>query len=86
MINLEKQLSEIWFEFYRALPATSIDFLVIEEGININAIDKYESVALIYSLTVLKLTTQDAYLIYELLLKHNADYTLKNDEGKSALD
>jgi len=58
----------------------------IEAGININAIDKYESIALIYSLTVLKLTTQDAYPIYELLLKHNADYTLKNDEGKSALD
>ena len=52
MINLEKQGSEIWFEFYRVLPATSIDFLVIEEGININAIDKYESIALIYSLTV----------------------------------
>ena len=86
MINLEKQRSEIWFEFYWVLPATSIDFLVIEEGININAIDKYESVALIYSLTVLKLTTQDAYPIYELLLEHNADYTLKNDAGKSALD
>ena len=27
MINLEKQGSEIWFEFYRALPSTSIDFL-----------------------------------------------------------
>ncbi|VTS70898.1 Uncharacterised protein [Streptococcus australis] len=27
MINLEKQRSEIFFEFYRALPATSIDLL-----------------------------------------------------------
>lgn len=58
----------------------------VAKNININAIDKYGSVALIYSLTVLKLTTQDAYPIYELLLKHNADYTLKNDAGKSALD
>jgi len=66
--------------------AVNVIAKLIEAGININAIDKYGSVALIYSLTVLKLTTQDAYPIYELLLKHNADYTLKNDEGKSALD
>ena len=32
MINLEKQGSEIWFEFYRALPSTSIDFLYAQRG------------------------------------------------------
>ena len=66
--------------------AVNVIAKLIEAGININAIDKYGSVALIYSLTVLKLTTQDAFPIYELLLKHNVDYTLKNDAGKSALD
>ena len=72
----------IFFQF-KANWRPNVDYSVnviaklIEAGININAIDKYGSVALIYSLTVLKLTTQDAYPIYELLLEHNADYTLK---------
>ena len=32
MINLEKQGSEIWFEFYRALPSTSLGCLYAQRG------------------------------------------------------
>ena len=32
MINLEKKHSEIWFEFYRALPLTSFDCIYAQSG------------------------------------------------------
>ena len=60
--------------------------LLIEAGIDVNAVDKFGSIPMTYSVTLLKLTTEELEPLYKLLLEAGSDYKLKNKSGKSCLD
>ena len=60
--------------------------LLIEAGIDVNAVDKFGSIPMTYSVTLLKLTTEELEPLYKLLLDAGSDYKLKNKSGKSCLD
>ena len=48
--------------------APTILTILLEFGIDINQVDKYGSIPLIYAITVLKLPTEEAMPIYNLLI------------------
>ena len=60
--------------------------LLIEAGIDVNAVDKFGSIPMTYSVTLLKLPTNELEPLYKLLLEAGSDYKLKNKFGKSCLD
>ena len=60
--------------------------LLIEAGIDVNAVDKFGSIPMTYSVTLLKLATEELEPLYMLLLEAGSDYKLKNKSGKSCLD
>ena len=60
--------------------------LLIEAGIDVNAVDKFGSSPMTYSVTLLKLATEELEPLYKLLLEAGSDYKLKNKSGKSCLD
>ena len=60
--------------------------LLIEAGIDVNAVDKFGSIPMTYSVTLLKLATEELEPLYKLLLEAGSDYKLKNKSGKSCLD
>ena len=66
--------------------ALTILTILLESGIDINQVDKYGSIPLIYAITVLKLPTEEAIPIYNLLIDSGSDINLKNFQGKSAVD
>lgn len=63
-----------------------ITTILIENGIDINAIDKYESIPLKYAITVNKLKTEDMKDVYMYLLKNGSDYGHKDCFQKSCID
>lgn len=60
--------------------------LLIEAEIDVNAVDKFGSIPMTYSVTLLKLPTDELEPLYKLLLEAGSDYKLKNKSGKSCLD
>ena len=60
--------------------------LLVEAGIDVNAVDKFGSIPMTYSVTLLKLATEELEPLYKLLLEAGSDYKLKNKSGKSCLD
>lgn len=60
--------------------------LLVEHGLEVNNIDKYNAIPLKYAITITKLATQDIRLIYKYLLQKGSDYTHKDIFGKSCLD
>ena len=60
--------------------------LLIEAEIDVNAVDKFGSIPMTYSVTLLKLATEELEPLYKLLLEAGSDYKLKNKSGKSCLD
>lgn len=60
--------------------------LLIENGVDINALDKYKAVPLKYAITITKLPTEEIKQVYLYLLKHNAAYKNKDIFGKSCID
>lgn len=66
--------------------ALTILTILLESGIDINQVDKYGSIPLIYAITVPKLPTEEAMPIYNLLIDSGSDTNLKNFQGKSAVD
>ena len=60
--------------------------LLVGTGIDVNAVDKFGSIPMTYSVTLLKLATEELEPLYMLLLEAGSDYKLKNKSGKSCLD
>ena len=60
--------------------------LLVEAGIDVNAVDKFGSIPMTYSVTLLKLATEELEPLYKLLLEAGSDYKLKNKSGDSCLD
>ena len=60
--------------------------LLVENGIDVNGVDKYNAIPLKYAITVTKLATQDIRLIYQYLLKQGSDYNHKDIFEKSCVD
>ena len=60
--------------------------LLIEHGINVNQMDKYNATPLMYAITLNKLTTMENKQMYQTLLTAGSDYNLKDKFGKSTLD
>ena len=71
---------------------SNIDYLIemtkllIENGIDVNAKDKYGAVPLKYAITLNKLPTIELKELYMLLLKKGSDYRHKDVFNKSCLD
>lgn len=59
---------------------------LIHQGIDVNEVDKFGSIQMTYSVTLLKLATEELEPLYKLLLEAGSDYKLKNKSGKSCLD
>ena len=60
--------------------------LLIENGIEVNALDKYNAVPLKYAITITKLPTEEIKQVYLYLLKNNVAYETKDIFGKSCID
>ncbi|MES5892595.1 MULTISPECIES: ankyrin repeat domain-containing protein [Bacillus cereus group] len=60
--------------------------LLIDNKININALDKYNAIPLKYAITINKLSTEDNKDMYKLLIKKGSNYNLKDQFGKSCVD
>ena len=60
--------------------------LLIDNKININALDKYNAIPLKYAITINKLPTEDNKDMYKLLIKKGSNYNLKDQFGKSWVD
>lgn len=79
-----------WFYFSNYRP--SIDYmlevtkLLINGGIDINALDKYKVIPLKYAITITKLPSNELKPIYEILLKHGSNYKNIDVFGKTCLD
>ncbi|MGG5342092.1 ankyrin repeat domain-containing protein [Enterococcus sp. AZ192] len=70
----------------------SIDYMVeiskvlIDNGIDINGLDKYKAIPLKYSITINKLSTDENKPLYWMLLEAGSNFELKDSFGKSCLD
>ena len=64
----------------------TITQLLVENGIDINALDNYHAVPLKYAITIVKSPTDDIKEVYQYLLEHGADYNNKDDFGKTCID
>ncbi|UJA81059.1 ankyrin repeat domain-containing protein [Bacillus cereus] len=60
--------------------------LLIDNKININALDKYNAISLKYAITINKLPTEDNKDMYKLLINSGSNYNLKDQFGKSCVD
>lgn len=60
--------------------------MLIDSGIDINRVDKYNAVPLKYAITVCKLKTEEMRDVYSNILRAGADYKLKDIFGKSCMD
>ncbi|MES9706673.1 ankyrin repeat domain-containing protein [Bacillus toyonensis] len=60
--------------------------LLIDNEININAIDKYNAIPLKYAITINKLSTEDNKEMYKLLISSGSKYNLKGEFGRSCVD
>lgn len=60
--------------------------LLVEAGININAVDKYNAIPLKYAITVCKRSTEEMKDLYLYLLTCGSDYKHQDSFGKSCED
>ena len=60
--------------------------LLINGGIDINALDKYKVIPLKYAITITKLPSNELKPIYEIFLKHGSNYKNIDVFGKTCLD
>ncbi len=60
--------------------------MLVEAGININALDKYNAIPLKYALTVNKLTTDEMKEVYAFLISKGSMYDQKDIFNKSCVD
>ena len=79
-----------WFYFSNFRPSVKymleITKLLVENGLNINAVDKYGAIPFRYALTTNKLPTIELKSVYEYLLEKGSDYNIKDIFGKSCID
>ena len=81
-------LHVVFFNFLRG----DIDYLesvvklLVDAGVDINAVDKYAAIPLKYAITICKLNTEALKDIYSDMIKAGADYNLKDSFGKSCID
>lgn len=59
---------------------------LIENGIDINAVDKFGAIPLKYAITILKGTTEELKNLYVYLARQGSDYNRKDSFGKTCLD
>jgi len=64
----------------------TITRLLIENGIDVNQVDKYNAIPMKYAITVNHLDTGENTEMYQALLAAGSDYNLKDKFGKSTLD
>lgn len=60
--------------------------LLLESGIAINALDKYQAIPLKYAITINKLPTDINKPLYHMLLERGSNFDLIDCFGKSCLD
>ena len=79
-----------WFYFSNFKPSVKymleVTKLLVENGLNINALDKYESISFRYAIAINKLSTNELKPVYEYLIKKGANYKLKDIFGKTCID
>ncbi|MBM6617095.1 ankyrin repeat domain-containing protein [Bacillus suaedaesalsae] len=81
-------LHNFYFNVLRPSPEymLTITKLLVQNGIDINALDKFNSSPLKYAITITKLPTTEIKQVYKYLLDNGADYTIKDQFGKSCID
>ena len=60
--------------------------ILVENGIDVNRMDKYNAIPLKYAITITKLATQDIKSIYQYLLEKGSDYNNKDVFEKDCVD
>lgn len=81
-------LHVFYFAIWRGEPQYyyEITKLLVENGVDINAVDKFGSIPLQYLLTLHKNDFESIEPVCKFLLKNGVDYNKKNNNGKSCLD
>ena len=60
--------------------------LLVENGVEVNGLDKFNSIPLKYAITVNKNTTEDMKGIYSYLVEKGSDVNIKDTFNKSIVD
>ncbi len=60
--------------------------MLVDAGIEINALDKYKSIPLKYAVTIGKLDAEELEDVYKCMIRAGSDYKLKDAFGKSCID
>lgn len=60
--------------------------LLVNNGVSVNQLDKYDAIPLKYAITNSKKTTEDLEQTYRFLLEQGSNYKHKDTFGKSCLD
>jgi len=60
--------------------------MLVDAGIEINALDKYKSIPLKYAVTIGKLHAEELEDVYKCMIRAGSDYNLKDAFGKSCID
>lgn len=77
-----------YFSVLRPEPRFMLEMteLLVENGIDINAKDKYGAIPLKYAITVNKLPTDEIGAVYAYLLAKGSDFDSMDEFGKSCFD
>ena len=79
-----------WFYFSNFRPSVKymleVTKLLVENGLNINAVDKYGAIPFRYAITTNKLPTVELKPVYEYLLKNGSDFNVEDIFGKTCID
>lgn len=86
--NNRNALHMFYFNVLRPTPDYSLEVtkIFINNGLNINAVDRYNAIPFKYAITINKLPTNDNKTLYKLLLDHGSNYKLEDVFNKSCLD
>lgn len=81
-------LHTFYFNVLRPSPEYMFEItkLMIENGIYINGLDKFNAIPLKYAITITKLATEEIEPIYNYLLERGANYNNRDIFGKSCVD
>ncbi|MCM1123502.1 MAG: hypothetical protein NC416_13045 [Eubacterium sp.] len=60
--------------------------MLVDAGIEINALDKFKAIPLKYAITIGKLNTEEIEDVYRCMIRAGSDYNLKDAFGKSCID
>lgn len=87
-IFLRNALHNFYFNVLRSTPdyMLQVTELLVENGIDINAMDKFGAIPLKYAITVNKLPTNEISGVYKYLIKKGSRYDLKDGFDKSCQD